>query len=156
VSCSNKERISQSLDNKWRKQKKKPSCWCRCNLWFYMSRSYKWIWSRLSWSMPKRLISLEKSTTGKGWCGLRNLWSWLNNWQGKICRFLRSLRRKRRRKDFLADLNLFISQQKTGLIIIKMGIALGIACYICIVVLSLGYIVVKKWGDKANEVDKYN
>jgi hypothetical protein len=36
-----------------------------------------------------------------------------------------------------------------------MGIALGLVCYISIVVLIVGYVLVKKWGDKAEDGERY-
>lgn len=36
-----------------------------------------------------------------------------------------------------------------------MAIALGLVCYISIVVLIVGYVLVKKWGDKEEDGERY-
>jgi hypothetical protein len=36
-----------------------------------------------------------------------------------------------------------------------MSIALGLVCYISIAVLIIGYVLVKKWGDKEEKGENY-
>lgn len=38
---------------------------------------------------------------------------------------------------------------------INMSIALGLVCYISIAVLIIGYVLVKKWGDKEEKGENY-